>query len=162
MNTRNHPRAEVINPFLSATVDVLSLMASEDARPGRPSLKNKGDGTAGDVTGIIGLASTSLRGAFSVSFQRETIVGVVTAMLGEPPEEGSDDLMDAVGEITNQISGSVRAQLDKIGYNFEMAIPQIICGRGHEVYGLDDAPCVLIPFETRYGSFTVEFSLKQA
>ncbi len=122
MNMRNHLRAEVINPFLTATTNVLEMMAEESPKPGRPSLKKPGTGTGGDVTGII--------------------------------------LMDAVGEITNQIAGSGRAQLDEIGYNFEMVIPSIIRGSGHQIFGIDTAPCVLIPFTSQYGSFTVEFSLK--
>jgi len=151
-------RVEVINPFLSATADVIEALAHTKPKNGKPRLKN-GQGVEGDVTGIIGLASAKTRGTFAVSFDESTIVGLVTEMFGEPPEPESRDVMDAVGEIANQISGSVRARLEPLGYDFEMALPTIILGRGHRVFGMEDAPAIVIPFQTDAGSFTVEFCL---
>ena len=46
-------------------------------------------------------------------------------MLGEEIQSLDGDIQDAVGEITNMISGGARAELEKMGYSLAMAIPSL-------------------------------------
>ena len=47
----------------------------------------------------------------------------VTNMLGEEIEEMNEEIKDAVGEITNMISGQARKKLDEQGMSLKAAIP---------------------------------------
>lgn len=150
---------EFINPFINATVNVLRTMGGVSPRPQKPHLKN-GSRSYGEVTGIIGLAGKEAKGSFAVSFSKSCIVKVVSNMLGEEVQDLEGDIMDAVGEITNMISGGARAELENKGYSFEMAIPSIISGKDHKIVHITDFPIIVVPFDTDYGPFVVEACLK--
>jgi chemotaxis protein CheX len=148
-----------INPFIKATLNVLTTMAGMEPKAGKPYLKS-GKKSTGDVTGLIGLAGSSKKGSFAVSFKESCIKKIVTNMLGEEIAELNGDVLDAVGELTNMISGGARAQLAEQGIDFEMAIPTIISGMGHELAHITEYPIVVVPFETEAGEFFVEACLK--
>lgn len=150
---------EFINPFINATINVLSTMGGINPRPQKPHLKN-GNRSYGDVTGIIGLAGKHAKGSFAVSFSKSCIARVVSNMLGEDVLDMDQDIIDAVGEITNMISGGARAELENKGYSFEMAIPSIVSGTNHKIVHITDFPVIVVPFETDYGPFFVEACLK--
>jgi len=152
--------AEFITSFVDVTLNVLGTMARVEAKPGRPAVKD-GNRLIGDVTGIIGLAGQKVSGYFGLSFSERCIKRVVSAMLGEVVNDLDQDVSDAVGELTNMITGGVKAQLDQKGYSFQMAIPTVITGKGHVLNHLTDQPVILIPFETETGPFFVEICLRE-
>ena len=149
-----------LNPFINATVNVLSTMARVNPKPRKPYLKKERT-SSGDVTGIIGLAGSGTKGFFAVSFSNECILNIVYNMLQEEVRENSAELADAVGEITNMISGGGRAELVKHGINLDMAIPSVIMGKGHAVAHMTDLPIICVPFDTEKGSFEVEACLQR-
>jgi len=53
-------------------------------------------------------------------------------MLDEKFTEINDDIKDAVGEITNMISGDARKRLEAEGFKITAAIPTVISGKDHE------------------------------
>jgi len=149
---------EFVNPFLSATLRVLETMASVEARPGKPFLKKEG-GAQGDVSGIIGITGPT-NGSMSLSFSRKCILKIVAGMLGEEMAEITDDIKDAVGELTNMISGDARNELGQKGYQFQIALPTVITGLNHEIRHKCNAPTIAIPFDTDAGPFVVEVSFE--
>ena len=147
--------AEFINPFLQATVKVLTTMASMNPKPGKPGIKQD-EAAKGDITGIIGITSHS-EGSMSVTFSEGCALAVVRNMTGEDLAEMNDDVADAVGELTNMISGDARSQFQKIGFSFTAAIPTIVRGKNHTVKHIaTGGPTVCIPFSTEQGNFWVE------
>jgi chemotaxis protein CheX len=150
---------EFINPFINATINVLSTMGGVNPKPQKPHLKN-GNRSYGEVTGIIGLAGKEAKGSFAVSFSRGCIEKIVSNMLGEDVQDLEQDIIDAVGEITNMISGGARAELENKGYSFEMAIPSIVSGKDHKIVHITDFPVIVVPFDTDDGPFFVEACLK--
>src|SRR3569623_1713092 len=52
---------EFINPFLESLLNVLSTMAQQDARAGRPMIKQD-DVANGDVTGLVGEITNKVTG----------------------------------------------------------------------------------------------------
>jgi chemotaxis protein CheX len=151
-------KAEFINPFLEATVSVLKTMASLDPTPGKPFLKKESAST-GDVSGIVGMTGEA-EGSICLTFSQECILFVVSRMLGENLTEINEDVKDAVGELTNMISGDSRRRLQELGHVFQGAIPSVISGKGHEVRHVTKGPILSIPFSTQSGNFTVEVCLK--
>ena len=74
-------KAEFINPFLKATINVLSTMAMLTPEAGKPNLM-RGEVTKGDVTGVIGLTGHK-EGSLAVSFSTSCALKIVENMLGK-------------------------------------------------------------------------------
>ncbi|MBM4340027.1 MAG: chemotaxis protein CheX [Deltaproteobacteria bacterium] len=151
-------KAEMINPFLEATVSVLKTMAFIEPTPGKPYIKN-GASATGDVSGIVGIVGDA-EGTLCLSFAKTCILHIIGKMFGEEKTEINDEVKDAVGELTNVISGDSRRRLEEIGYHFLGAVPSVISGMGHEVRHVTKGPILCIPFKTEAGSFTVEVCFK--
>lgn len=152
-------KAEFINPFLQSTKNVLETMCQTQVTPGKPFLK-KDHHTYGDVTGIIGMASADVTGCMILSFTEKCIVNVVANMLMEDAKKTIDDeVVDAVGELTNMICGGAKASLAKLKHSFDLATPTMITGKGIEISTLSESPTIVIPFDTEYGSFVIEANL---
>lgn len=148
-------KAEFINPFLEATVNVLKTMAMITPKAGKPSLKG-GSESKGDVSGLIGLTGLA-EGSLAVSFSERCALKIVENMLGESFNEINGQVSDAVGELTNMISGDARARLQKIGYDFTAAIPTVVSGKSHSIRHISNGgPTILLPFNTDDGEFYVE------
>ncbi|MBW1802860.1 MAG: chemotaxis protein CheX [Deltaproteobacteria bacterium] len=145
---------KLINPFIEATLHILETMAYTKVEAGKPYLKE--DNVArGDVTGVIGLTG-STNGTISVSFTEKSILSIVSNMFGEEIKELNDEIKDAVGEITNMISGQARQKLDEMGKSLKAAIPSVIMGKDHSITHITKNPVIAIPFNTQDGEFTIE------
>lgn len=149
-----------INPFLTGTINVLRTMASVDPKPGKPYLKKNSLAT-GDVSGIIGLTG-SVAGSMALSFSQEAILKIVSNMLGEEITEVNGDITDAVGEITNMVSGASRKELEAVGLTITAAIPTVIAGKGHSIKHVLGGPSLIIPFETENGPFVVDVCISDS
>lgn len=149
---------EMAKAVIKAAQDVLSTMAATDAQPGKPYLK-KGQVAKGDVTGIIGITGDQT-GSISITFEKACAVAVVRNMLGSDIEDILRDVQDAVGEITNMVSGQARAAMDKRGINLQSGTPTVVMGDNHTIQHVTTAPIMAIPFSTGAGSFTIEFCVE--
>lgn len=149
-------KAEYLNPFMGATKNVLETMAQMPANASKPQLK-EGNCTYGEVTGIIGMASDTVEGIMVISFAQGCILKIVANMLMEEPKDKiDDDVVDAVGELTNIICGGAKAELAKLGLNFSLATPTMVTGKGVEIHYRTEAPTIVIPFKTEHGDFVLE------
>ncbi len=151
-------KAAYINPFLNATINVLKTMASINPVPGKPYMK-KDKISIGDISGIIGLTGAK-QGAVVVSFTKECAIKVISSMMMQKYTDLNDEIKDAVGEITNMISGDARKHLAEIGLRFEAGIPTVITGKGHEITSHCEGPCLVIPFKCDGLEFFVEASFE--
>ena len=154
-------KAEFINPFLTATKNVLETMCQIKVQAQKPHLKadNK---SFGEVSGIIGMASETVKGCMVVSFSEECILRVVGNMLYEDPKKTVDDeVVDAVGELTNMICGGAKSQLATMNHKFSLATPTMITGKGVAISYHADSPTLVIPFKTEYGDFVIEANLAE-
>ncbi len=152
-------KAELINPFLNATKNVLETMCQTKVSSGKPILKSDSL-TYGEVTGIIGMASKEIAGCMILSFSKQCILHIVANMLmEEAKKEIDDEIVDAVGELTNMICGGAKAKLSTLDYAFDMATPTMIVGTNIELKYYTNSPTIIIPFSTEYGKFVIEANL---
>jgi chemotaxis protein CheX len=121
---------EYVNPFLSSLVNVLSTMANTTIVPGQPRIK-KDEVARGDVSGLIG-------------------------MIG--PKTINEEVTDMVGEITNMVTGGAKRILGEKGYEFSMATPVVVSGKGHTITHKCDGPKILMPFDSDFGKVHIEVS----
>jgi chemotaxis protein CheX len=143
-----------INPFLEGTVEVLTTMAFVKPMPGKPYLKKDNLGK-GDVSGIIGITG-AVRGSLALSFSSGSILKIVSNMLGEEITSINDDIRDAVGEITNMVSGAARKRIEVMGFSLSASIPTVVSGKEHSIMHVMGGPSIIIPFEMEEGSFVVD------
>lgn len=149
-----------INPFLQGTIEVLNKMTFTEPRPGKVYLKEN-NLAAGDVSGIIGITGDAV-GSLAISFSESCICHVVNRMLGESYATANQEVFDAVGEITNMISGVARTYMEKDGMKVFAAIPSVVFGKDHTINHILDAPSIVIPFSTDRGEFVVDVCIKTA
>ena len=146
--------AIIINPFINATLNVLETMAFTKAKVGKPYVK-KDDIAKGDITGVIGITGNE-NGTISVTFDEKSILKIGSNMFGEEMTAINSEIADAVGELTNMISGQARKELEEIGKVYQAAIPSVITGKNHTIVHISDGPKIAIPFSTEVGTFTIE------
>lgn len=149
-------KSEHINPFLEATINVISTMAMLQPKAGKPYLK-KDTKAIGDISGVIGLTGDK-RGAIVLSFSSGAACKIVGSMLGEEYTDLHKDVEDAVGELTNQVSGDARRRLSALGLTLEAGLPSIIVGPEHHVVTMCKGPVIVIPFTVEGFDFVVEAS----
>lgn len=150
---------EFINPFLKSILNVLSTMATMEAKAGKPVLK-KGLVAKGDVTGLIGMTSDKAKGSLAITFTEPVVLEINRRMLGEAPKTIDESVIDLVGEITNMVCGGAKRELAQKGYDFDLAIPGMISGKNHTVTHKAKGPAILVPFTTEYGIFYVEVAFE--
>ena len=149
---------EIAKSFINATINVLSTMSNITPKPGKPFVK-KDETAAGDVSAVIGFTGDR-NGSISVSFSKKCAVALVKAMLGDDVQDILQDAKDAVGEITNMISGQARVSLQDLGINCAGSTPSVILGDNHTITHVTKSPVMVIPFSTEYGNFFVEFAFE--
>jgi chemotaxis protein CheX len=149
-----------INAFLEGTISVLKTMAFVEPKAGAAYLK-KDDLAHGDISGIIGMTG-AVRGSLALSFSESCILKIVSNMLGEDLKEINGDIKDAVGEITNMISGVARKKLEAGGLTISAAIPTVVSGKNHSIIHVMGGPSIIIPFVIDAGPFVVDICLGES
>lgn len=156
--TRPTVNVEFINPFIDATRNVFSSMCRVEIA--RKSIFVKDDyKMLGDISGVMQLSGTA-SGSVVISMSSEFACLVVGNMLGEPPaKELNKEVMDAMGEIINMISGQAKASLVKTKYHFTISIPTVVTGPGHEIEHQSGAANIVVVFEGAGYDFSLQICL---
>lgn len=147
-------KAEYINPFIKATMDVINVMAYIKTKALKPYLK-KDELATGDVSTIVGLTGEA-NGTFSISFDEPSIIKIASNMFGEEIKQLDRDVTEVAGELANMISGQARRDIETLGLRLDGAIPSIFSGKNHTIYHMTGGPKIAIPFTMEEGAFTME------
>ncbi|MDR0869128.1 MAG: chemotaxis protein CheX [Planctomycetota bacterium] len=148
---------EFINPFIDATRNVLQTMCGVEIVRKKLFLKED-HRMLGEVSGVMGLGGAAM-GSVVVSFHTKQACFLVGKMLGaETPTELTPEVCDGVGELINMISGQAKATLAKTKYHFNISIPSVISGAGHEISHRQGTPNIVVLFNIQ--GETEEFALQ--
>jgi chemotaxis protein CheX len=145
-----------INPFISSTIDTFKTMLHADISPGKPRIK-EGSAPTFDISGVIGLSGDAI-GAIALSFPKLVSLKIVSALLGMPVKVVGPELTDGIGELANIISGYAKQGLKE--YKLSISLPNVIVGKGHTIAAPTGVPTVIVPFDSTFGEFVLEVSLK--
>ena len=146
---------EFINPFIMAFKNVLETMAQIKLSAEAP--KKKADEIArGDVTGLLGMTGPQVKGSFSITFEKDLALEIMSRMLGERPVSIDAEVIDLVGELTNMVAGGAKNALSSKGYEFGMATPVVVTGKDHTITHLVDGPKLILPFKGLNGKACIE------
>ncbi len=147
--------AAIAKPFIKATLEILKTMAGISATAGKPYVKSAAT-AKGDVSAIVGVTGDK-KGSIAVTFSKPCAIALVKGMLGDDIQDILQDIQDAVGEVTNMVSGQARAGLAEQGLVLQGSTPTVIVGDNHIIRHISAQPVMAIPFFSSHGDFTVEF-----
>lgn len=149
---------EFINPFIDATRNVFSSMCQVEIVRKKIFLKDDYK-MLGDISGVMQLTGTAT-GSVVISMSAQLACLVVGNMLGEAPAaELTQDVADAIGEIINMISGQAKASLVKTKYHFNVSIPKVVTGPGHEIVHRPGTANIVVVFEGAGHDFSLQVCL---
>lgn len=145
-----------INPFVKSISNVFAMMLGCEIR--RTGLKLKSSmAPSFDVTGVIGL-SGKVNGSVVLSLSRRLALKTVENMLGEEATEINEMVADAVGELTNMVAGSAKAELSE--YDLSLGAPNVIVGRHHVICFPKNVRPICIHFDSQWGAISLEVGLE--
>ncbi|MDR2869178.1 MAG: chemotaxis protein CheX [Deferribacteraceae bacterium] len=151
-------KAETINPFITATINVFETMTGIQPKKGEIYVKQD-DKMKYDISGIIGIAG-KMQGYIILSFPEALILELVSGFLGEKKTHMSKDVVDAVGEFVNMIAGSSKRVFAEQGMKYNIGIPSVITGKNHIVNRPSNVVCIGVMFHVGEQQFTIEVALK--
>ncbi len=137
--------AVVINALVSGISNTLSEMCQLTCEFGQPFVE-KHWSPIGDGTGVMELKSVLHNGFLCIHFPKQGIFKIMDRMLGEPPNDFNDSVLDGIGEITNIVYGSMKAILNPKGYAFKMASPKAEFTTNRKLSS-DPTKHIIIPFK---------------
>jgi len=146
--------ANLVNVFIEASLFTLETTASVTFKPLRPALEPERT-AKGDISGIIELTG-NIRGTLSVSFERKTILEIVSQMFGETIPELNDDIKDAVGELLNMVAGRINTKLSDSGQTVTAKLLKVLTGPRHVLPHDTAHPVLSIPVGTDSGVITLQ------
>lgn len=149
----------IITPFISSIQNVFSTMLQLPVTVGDPRIK-QGAAVTYDVSGIIGM-SGDVVGSIVLSFPKETAVRLVALFTGTEVAPDHPDFADAIGELTNMISGNAKGMFSG-KRKVTISCPSVVVGQGHTVAAPKDTPTIAIPCSTDCGELVIELTIQQA
>ena len=158
---------QFLKPFFDAAKDVFTTMVHTPITIGKPYIK-KDISPLGDVTALIGMSGhqekggeiNDFQGQFCISFQEETYIKVASAMLMEEYTEFNEEIADVGSEICNIIVGNTKGGLVELGCKIEMAIPNMIRGKNHQISYPAEAMILVVPVECNHGKLFMEICFR--
>jgi chemotaxis protein CheX len=139
-------------------------MLNIDMTMDKPLLKNDKT-TSGDVTGVMGLTGEGdKKGMMCISFSRSGALFAYKTLMGEDRSDMGPEVVDAIGELTNIISGQARKEIENAGVTLKASIPTVVVGKEVELHFMCKLPIISLPFhfptDNGQGTVYVNFSFE--
>jgi len=147
--------ANIINPFLSATMNLFSSMFGVDATAGKPFVMDNFLSHKWEITGVLGITGIA-KGVVAIRMH-SLLVNKLLAKSGVTYENEAEkaDLIDAmVGELVNIVAGNAIGELSD--YDLDISVPLTIQGANHRISWPKIAPVMCVPFRTPMGEFEID------
>jgi chemotaxis protein CheX len=150
---------EMATHVINATIEVFSTMVMMDVEDCFP-LAEPVTRFQCSITGMVGLVGT-YSGVMSIHCPQPLALQITANMLGMEPEEATEDINDALGEIANMLGGHVKMVLSKGGMDINISIPTVISGEEYTINSMAESDCVVVPFNVGEQRFLVSLKLKK-
>lgn len=147
----------IINPFISATINALETMALCKPTRNKVYLKEN-DILTGDISAVMGVTG-DVNGSIILSFTLGAACKAVGNMLGTEYTELNEEVKDGIQEICNLVAGQAKTELSGTKYHFTLGLPTSISGKNHEISHVKGVPCIVAEFDLEGHPFTVEVSI---
>jgi len=151
-------KAEYINPFVKSLVNTFGTMVNCEVHRTRLSLKDDSV-PRHEISGVIGLSGKAI-GTVVLSLSEQVALKSASTMLMAEYTKLDDDVIDAVGELTNMVAGAAKAELEQ--YDLSISLPNVITGKGHEIRFPSNVSPICVLFESQWGELSLEVGLAEA
>ncbi len=149
--------AQYSSSFVTGITHVFKTMCDIDLIHRDPFGKDDRK-TTGEVTGVIGFTGDK-RGVMSLSTSTSGALTIYARLLREEYDRITPEIVDAVGEITNIVSGQARKELEKESLHLKAHVPMVFVGKGVQISYVTKGRIVSIPFSFKANGLTEEVSL---
>ncbi len=105
------------------------------------------------ISGVIGLSGRA-KGTVVLSLSEEVALKAASAMLLAEVAELHEEVVGAVGELTNMVAGGAKAELEQ--FELSVSLPNVVIGQDHQIHFPREVIPIRVPFETDWGSLSVE------
>ncbi|MDR2073097.1 MAG: chemotaxis protein CheX [Spirochaetaceae bacterium] len=136
---------QYIDPFIQVCTTVFKDMLNCTAIPDRAYFTGKETFLNWDISGIIALTG-EVRGMVAISMKYPTASKITGILLKTSETISSPDMVDAVGELVNIITGNVKKKLEDM-FRISISLPKVVYGKAHSIVIPDERTRMLcIPF----------------
>lgn len=129
----------------TSTRDVFSTMLGLELTDGEPFIKEEAPAPTDGVLALIGLAGR-WAGSGTFSCTAQTAMRLASQLLMQPYEAIDEEVLDAVGEITNMVLGNVKTALEEELGPMGLSIPTVIYGRNFTTRSIGRSKWTAVPF----------------
>jgi len=136
--------SRIVNDLLRSTVEVFQRMFSVELAAD-PKEADEAELQKCQIMGMVGLAGRSM-GTISLHCTRGMGIRIASGMLRTEVEEVTDDVRDAVGEITNMVAGSFKTKLSRDGELFDLSVPTVVVGERYSMRSPARTPTTILGF----------------
>jgi len=145
----------LINPFLTATLNIFESMFRITAQAGAPYLLAGETAHRWEISGILGVTG-DYNGIIGLRLHRVLADKMLlrSGIETSSEEERRDTVHGMIGEMTNIIAGNASSMIDQV--KIEISPPVVILGANHQIAWPKTIPVIGIPFSTPNGPFEVD------
>ena len=148
-----------LQPFIDNTLTVMKKMVFTEAAF-REVYFAEDLRIYGDISGIIGLSGVS-EGTVAITFYWDLARKLISRMMKVPEEKiNAEYIHDGAGELINMISGSTKKQFKGTPFHFDLSLPTVVVGSGHQLGHPEGSSIAVLIFDVDDRSFVLQVSLK--
>jgi chemotaxis protein CheX len=148
---------EILSYLVSATAEVFEMMVFQTLTP-LPAITADHERPAANVVASVAFAGHR-RGYVAFHSTLDTARGITGAMLGMDVDAITNEMPDAIGEVTNMIAGTFRNKLAAVEPISAIAIPTVTIGSNFATFCTGHARRAFCPFEVEGQRIFVELVL---
>lgn len=152
-------KEQIVDAVKRATTEVMSTMLSMEAQPQEVYTENLALGDTEGVVSFIGLTG-AFAGTGGLQCTSEAARHLASKFLMTEFKAVNEEVLDAFGELTNMIIGSVKTELESIAGPMGLSIPTVIYGRNFTTRSLGHEEWVVVPFDCAGHKMEVKVCLK--
>ncbi len=151
-------RAEFINPFVTAGIQVLESVIGAAPQPGQLAVRSA-TFTTQQVSIVIGVTG-AVEGQVVYGLSLVTSTKIAAAMSSIPVMTFDEFASSSVAELGNMISGHATTLLSNAGYDCQITPPTLIRGPNIEI--CTATPALVVPLHTDFGKIEINVALREA
>lgn len=148
-----------LEPFIKNTCNIFKTMAGMNVALKRIYFSNA-IRIFGDVSGIMGLSGRA-EGTLVITFYWDLAKTIIAKMMGAREETIDAELIhDGVSEIINMISGTTKKEFVGKPYHFEISLPSVVVGPGHQIGYFQNTSVAVLIFDAGEHAFALHVCIK--
>ena len=150
---------EYLTPFIENSIQVLQKMASMKATF-REAYFSNDMRIYGDLSGIIGLSGNS-EGTVALTLYWDLASKIIARMMNiQESNITAEYIHDGAGELINMISGSTKKRFAGTPFHFDLSLPTVIMGSGHQLGHPDGSSIAVLIFDVDEWAFILQVCLR--